>query len=79
MDAAMHGHAEVIKLLLEAGAIAIKTKEVSSSFKAKVSLLDDTISCTQLFIYTCIIIIAVWFIVLTAGHQRIHTPYHGIR
>ena len=29
MDAAMHGHAEVIKLLLEAGAIAIKAKEVS--------------------------------------------------
>ena len=29
MDAAMHGHAEVIKLLLEAGATAIKTKEVS--------------------------------------------------
>lgn len=29
MDAAMHGHAEVIKLLLDAGATAIKTKEVS--------------------------------------------------
>ena len=28
MDAAFHGHAEVIKLLLEAGAVAIKTKEV---------------------------------------------------
>ena len=28
MDAALHGHAEVIKLLLEAGAVAIKTKEV---------------------------------------------------
>ena len=29
MDAAAHGHAEVIKLLLEAGATAIITKEVS--------------------------------------------------
>ncbi len=29
MDAAMHGHAEVIKLLLEAGATAIMTKDVS--------------------------------------------------
>ena len=29
MDAAMHGHAEVIKLLLEAGAIANKAKDVS--------------------------------------------------
>ena len=29
MAAAMHGHAEVINLLLEAGATAIKTKEVS--------------------------------------------------
>ena len=28
MDVALHGHADVIKLLLEAGAIAIKTKEV---------------------------------------------------
>ena len=63
MDAAMHGHAEVIKLLLEAGATAIKTKEVSD-FKAKVSsLLDDTISGTQLFMYTYTIIIVAWFIV----------------
>ena len=29
MDAAMHGHAEVVKLLLEAGAVAIKTKDVT--------------------------------------------------
>ena len=30
MDAAKYGHAEVVKLLLEAGAIAIKIKEVSN-------------------------------------------------
>ena len=35
MDAAMHGHAEVIKLLLEAGATAIKTKEVSQFMASK--------------------------------------------
>ena len=40
MDAAMHGHAEVIKLLLEAGATAIKTKEVSQCMASKlISLL----------------------------------------
>ena len=28
MDVALHGHADVVKLLLKAGAVAIKTKEV---------------------------------------------------
>ena len=37
MDAAMHGHAEVIKLLLEAGATAIKTKEVSEGLQTTMS------------------------------------------
>ena len=38
MDAAMHGHAEVIKLLLEAGATAIKTKEVSQCMASQLTL-----------------------------------------
>ena len=32
MDAAMHGHAEVVKLLLEAGVPVITTKQVIATY-----------------------------------------------
>ena len=66
MDAAMHGHAEVVKLLLEAGATVIKTKDVSGFIVSP--LWDNTISGTQMFTHTHTMIILLWLLVLKAGH-----------
>ena len=63
MDAAMHGHAEVVKLLLEAGATAIKTKEVSGFIVS--CLWNNTISGTKMFTHTHAIVL-LWFLVLKA-------------
>ena len=38
MDAAMHGHADVIRLLIEAGAMVILTKEVEKKNEHQHSL-----------------------------------------